>query len=223
LKVIRLLNTFLIEEGNVKFGFTIKPIDFSFYNSERERNFRKLLKDIRINPFKIFEPIQEHSDRISYVSKGSYEILKTDALYTFEKNLLLTVKTADCFPLFFWNKNTVGIIHCGWRSLKKGIIKNLFKYIRANKTQFFIGPGIRECCYRVGKEFYDFFKDFIDKRNKNLYLSLPKFIISELTKNKVSLKNIIDSKLCTFCREDLFFSYRRGDVKKRMLSFIIRV
>ncbi len=223
MKVIRLLNTLLIEERNIKFGFTTKPMDFSFYNFKRRENFKKLFKEIRINPLKTFEPIQEHVEKITVVSKDSQKNPKADGLVAFEDNLLLTIKTADCFPLFFWNKNTVGIIHCGWRSLRKGIIKNLFKYIKTKSTQFFIGPGIRDCCYIVGKEFQSFFKDFIDKRNRNLYLNLPKFIISELREKNIDSKNITDSKLCTFCRSDLFFSYRRGDTEKRTLSFIIKL
>src|SRR5699024_4084347 len=41
----------------------------------------------------------------------------TDALYTFERNIILSSFTADCVPVIFINDEAgvVGVIHSGWQ------------------------------------------------------------------------------------------------------------
>jgi polyphenol oxidase len=113
-----------------------------------------------------------------------------------------------------------------------------------------IGPSIGPCCYEVGAEFVTKFtaqfadaEEYFDEARtgdepnplqwlnmkppghqpppKNVHLDLWKANRSQLLAAGLREKNIFSSELCTACRTDLFFSYRKeGPLSGRMLSVI---
>jgi YfiH family protein len=113
-----------------------------------------------------------------------------------------------------------------------------------------IGPSIGLCCYEVGAEFVTKFAaqfadahEYFDEARtgdepnplqwmnmkppghqpppKNVHLDLRKANRSQLLAAGLREKNIFTTDLCTGCRTDLFFSYRReGPQSGRMLSVI---
>jgi purine-nucleoside/S-methyl-5'-thioadenosine phosphorylase / adenosine deaminase len=113
-----------------------------------------------------------------------------------------------------------------------------------------IGPSIGPCCYEVGADFVTKFTaqfadapEYFDEARtgdepnplqwlnmkppghqpppENVHLDLWKANRSQLLAAGLRTKNIFSSDLCTACRTDLFFSYRKeGAVSGRMLSVI---
>jgi polyphenol oxidase len=113
-----------------------------------------------------------------------------------------------------------------------------------------IGPSIGPCCYEVGADFVAKFSaqfadanEYFDEAHtgeepnplqwlnmyppghqpppKNVHRDLRKANQSQLLAAGVHAKNIFSSGLCTGCRTDLFFSYRKeGAQSGRMLSVI---
>lgn len=113
-----------------------------------------------------------------------------------------------------------------------------------------IGPAIGACCYEVGTEvaaafqaqFADASEWFDELRTgdepnplqwlnqfppghqpppKNVRLNLPQANSSQLLAAGVAANNITVSDLCTACRPDLLFSYRKeGSATGRMMSLI---
>jgi YfiH family protein len=113
-----------------------------------------------------------------------------------------------------------------------------------------IGPSIGPCCYEVGAEFVTKFmaqfadaSEYFDEARtgdepnplqwlnmkppghqpppQNVRLDLWKANRSQLLAGGLPAKNIFTSGLCTACRRDLFFSYRKeGAVSGRMLGVI---
>jgi YfiH family protein len=113
-----------------------------------------------------------------------------------------------------------------------------------------IGPSIGPCCYEVGADFVAKFSaqfadahEYFDEARtgdepnplqwlnmyppghqpspKNVHLDLRKANRSQLLSAGLRGKNIFSSDLCTGCRTDLFFSYRKeGPQSGRMLSVI---
>ncbi len=111
-----------------------------------------------------------------------------------------------------------------------------------------LGPSIGPCCYEVGVELVTKFAaqfadvhDYFDEPRtgdepnpiqwlnmmppghqpppKNVHLDLPKANRSQLIAAGLRSANIFNSGLCTTCRTELFFSYRReGLVSGRLLS-----
>ena len=113
-----------------------------------------------------------------------------------------------------------------------------------------LGPSIGPCCYEVGTELVTKFTtqfsdahDYFDEPRsgdepnplqwlnmappghqpppKNVHLDLRKANRSQLLAAGLGAKNIFASDLCTACRTDLLFSYRReGPLSGRLLSVI---
>jgi polyphenol oxidase len=113
-----------------------------------------------------------------------------------------------------------------------------------------IGPSIGPCCYEVAAEFVTKFtsqfedaEEYFDEARtgdepnplqwlnmkppghqpppKSVHLDLWKANRSQLFAAGLKAQNIFSSGLCTACRTDLFFSYRKeGPVSGRMLSVI---
>lgn len=113
-----------------------------------------------------------------------------------------------------------------------------------------LGPSIGPCCYEVGTELVPKFtaqfadgSDYFDEPRsgeepnplewlnmappghqpppKNVHLNLRKANRSQLVAAGLRPQNIFSSDLCTACRTDLFFSYRKeGTRSGRLLSVV---
>ena len=161
-----------------------------------------------------------------------------DALVTNQPALLLVVRTADCVPVLLVDHKTgvIGAIHAGWRGTVDGIVP---KTIQTCAEQFgsepadihvAIGPSIGPCCYEVDAP--------VIEPIRTSYPNWPG-VLQEITvgKGMLDLKKLIRHQIlacgisehqlerieyCTYCRDDLFFSYRReGKVYGTMMSGIM--
>ncbi len=177
-----------------------------------------------------------HVECIGPVDKGrgalAYDdaIADTDAFITASFNVPLAIFTADCLPIFLHGQSipVVGIIHGGWRSLHKGIIRKTIQLMAekfnmpASGLHIGFGPSIRKCCYEVGEEFNDYFTQGLTEKNKRYYLDLTGVAKKQLLSLGVKEEYIFDSQICTFCRSNEFFSYRKeGNSSGRMMSVIM--
>jgi len=179
-----------------------------------------------IYPFnsRIYSLKQVHGNRIIEVKKENLREEEGDGLFTFDREIVLEVKTADCFPVFIFNKNLIMLLHVGWRGAKKCIVEKGIEIFKERENikdaKVFLGPGIKKCCYEIKEDVSKFFEDFVEKRNKKIYLDLEKFIIDKFLNRGFQEKNILYFPYCTSCRNDLFYSYRKGD-KERIRSWIL--
>lgn len=193
-----------------------------------KENRIKLAEFLKIND--IFSPHQIHSDIIINVGKnkigyGAYSLenaLDGDACITNLKNILLITTYADCIPVLLYDckQKWIGSVHSGWRGTYKNIagktISELLKKGCSLKNIFAsIGPGIRNCCYKVGKEFNDYFKkidmdDFLYEKNNDLYLDLSGCVYKQLINSGINKENIEFYGKCTCCnKKPEFFSCRK--------------
>jgi YfiH family protein len=162
--------------------------------------------------------------------------LPYDAVITNKKRVALGISTADCLPILMIDKSkkVIAAVHAGWRGLWRGIIeKTVGEMIKAFESSpadivAGIGPGIGPCCYEVGTDVVSLLQDsyveahqVIQKREGRQYLDLSRTAQLELSAVGIPPENIETIPLCTSCREDLFFSYRRDGQTGRQLSFIM--
>ena len=64
-------------------------------------------------------------------------------------------------------------------------------------------------------------KYVVPKRDESFRVDLNEMVIDQLISMGIKSTSIHDSGLCTFCREDLFFSYRRDKkLNGRMIAFM---
>ncbi|MGJ9383633.1 peptidoglycan editing factor PgeF [Salipaludibacillus sp. CF4.18] len=192
---------------------------------------------------------QTHQDHIVKITPeltgyGALEykesIKGTDAFYTKETNVLLTLCYADCVPLYFYSAEQamVGIAHAGWKGTVKNIggkmieLWEITEDVIPAQVKVTIGPSIGECCYRVDQPVIEQVKEalqpcsFKDKFYEEISagqfsLDLKGINRQLLLQAGVLEENIQTSTYCTSCEKDLFYSHRRDQGKTgRMLSYI---
>jgi len=159
--------------------FSLNPDKMSGRNgqaafSPEQKDF--LLKHIGPLEQKIWERIvflkQMHGAEVVCVGKTEVSpspFPEADALITREEGVPLAVRSADCLPIFLFDPETkaVGLVHAGWRGSLQGIVKNTVqRMMREWKTdpqdlKAAFGPALRDCCYRVGAEFKEYFPEEI--------------------------------------------------------------
>src|SRR6184192_3668784 len=90
-----------------------------------------------------------------------------DALVSNIPRVLLAVKTADCVPILLGDPKTgaFAAVHAGWRGTSSSIVLGAIKQMRleygtdAADLRAAIGPAANVCCYEVGNEVINVFKE----------------------------------------------------------------
>ena len=161
-----------------------------------------------------------------------------DAVLTNQADTLLTVHTADCVPVLLMDssRGAIGAVHAGWRGAVNGIVA---KSVRTMMERFdaglaslhvAIGPSAGPCCYEVDTPVMDRLPPDVLGDPTILrrtghgtgQLDLKKFIQWQALSLGLAEDHIHTVDLCTICRPDLFFSYRReGKVHGSMVSGIM--
>jgi polyphenol oxidase len=143
----------------------------------------------------------------------------TDALLVRTKNLPVGIFTADCVPLFLADRkrSLACLVHAGWRGLAKGIVEKAAGHFEPETAVAAIGPHICEKCYKVGENMSETFPDSY----AGGHLCLACEIRQRLRSCGIKDENITRCDDCTYHDRDSFYSYRRGDIKKRMISVIM--
>jgi YfiH family protein len=151
---------------------------------------------------------------------------RCDALTTNVPRVLLGVKTADCVPIVLGDVRTgaCAAVHAGWRGTSAGIVGRALERMneeyrtRAADVVAAIGPAALACCYEVGSEVVEIFTArfasdaaalFTPTREGHALVDLHEANRRQLTGAGVAAANVHAAPLCTMCRTDLFFSYRR--------------
>ena len=146
-----------------------------------------------------------------------------DAIVSKVKNVGISILTADCASIFFYDpKNKIiGCSHAGWKGALNGIIKNTvkkFNELNSNNDDLtaVVGPCINKKNYKVK---IDLFKKFIDQdkkneiffekiNNENYVFDLRGYINKEIS--NLNIRNIENIEKDTFSEKDFFYSYRRS-------------
>lgn len=133
---------------------------------------------------------------------------------------LVGVFVADCLPLIVFDEpvTRVAVVHAGWRGIAAGIGEAAVAAFGGapERLSAAIGPHIGACCYEVGPELRgDFAAPFFDGNRLDLGAALR----SRLEDAGLRPERIGVSALCTRCREDDFFSFRRDGTKRNMMAF----
>lgn len=161
-----------------------------------------------------------------------------DALVTDQPGLVIGVKTADCIPLLAQGKNqkgktVVAAIHAGWRGVHKGIIQNAVAVMQKDfccevaDLYFAFGPCLRVQNFEFGHDDLKLLRErypselvFQDGSPSRPHLDLVATAKKILLNLGCGSFQIHDINLCTFERQDLFHSYRHGELKGRQFSFV---
>ena len=148
-----------------------------------------------------------------------------DVIVSNATGVLAGVKTADCVPILLGDPVTGGFaaVHAGWRgTLATAVIAGVKSLqgaygARPENLRVAIGASAGPCCYEVGSEVIDAFTSrfgsgaglFTTTRPGHATVDLLKANRDQLESAGVIPERIHTAPLCTMCRTDLFFSYRK--------------
>ena len=190
--------------------------------------YRAIITDnLAIDNNSLAIPIQVHSDNVQFIQETGF-FKDTDGLLTDKQDIILSLQTADCVPIFLFDKinNIKGLIHSGWKGTKDKIIQKALNIMLdrgsiVSDIFVIVGASIQKCCYEIGDELIPLFNDrciyIVDDKK---YLSLQEQILIDLSELNIQKNNIYIDNRCTFTDDDLS-SYRRDKQKAgRMLSFL---
>jgi len=181
----------------------------------------QLGKVLNIDAGKIYLPIQKHTDKIAVVESAFYPVV-ADALITKEHGVLIGVQVADCVPILLYEatKGIMGAVHAGWRGTAEAILKKTIKAViekymcSAETIHIALGPAIRGCCYHVDFDVMHAVSratgpgDYSVNKADKYCLDLPRANKYQALSMGIPEGNIWLSEDCTFCRPDLYYSYR---------------
>ena len=148
-----------------------------------------------------------------------------DALVSNTPKILLSVKTADCVPVLLGDPETgaFAAVHAGWRGTSESIVMKAIAQLhseyntRPENLRAAIGPAANTCCYEVGSDVIERFKErfpqsdhlFAPTRAGHARIDLQTANKDQLTAAGLLPERIHLAPFCTMDRNDLFFSYRR--------------
>ncbi len=156
--------------------------------------------------------------------------LPYDATITDASNLPLGILTADCIPIFITDikKKVIAAIHSGRQGTSLGITKKVLRKMRdgwncsMKDLIIAMGPSIGPCCYEIDeKVFNPGWEPFSTSNGEGRWMvDLARINIAQMKDEGIGEEQIFRVDICTCCRTDLFFSYRKEGKTGRQLSFI---
>lgn len=207
-------------------------------------NMSRLLKLFPLEPTCVVTPYQTHEDKVLVID-NQFSVLSVseqkellhgvDAVVTNNPKFLLTVATADCVPITFYDssKNVVALAHAGWRGTVAKIVVNVLTVMKeqfeSNAKDIFvgIGPSISLKAFEVGDEVVAKFKENGFDLNEVTQLNTDsnKYHIDLWKANRLLLEEcgvpsnqIEEASICTFTKHNQFFSARRLGIKSGRIT-----
>lgn len=164
----------------------------------------------------------------------------TDALITDRPGLVLASFYADCVPVYLLDprRRAAGLVHAGWQGTRLKIAARAVQTMqsalgcRPADILAVIGPSIGPCCYTVGEDVHRQFAAAFPGQVHLLtrpagpgkwYLDLWQANRLVLMEAGLAKDSIGTARLCTSCREELFFSYRRQSGRCGRMAALIRL
>ncbi|HEV2757066.1 MAG TPA: polyphenol oxidase family protein [Actinomycetota bacterium] len=160
---------------------------------------------------------QVHAADVIDAAAGDAGVLgEADGLFSAAPGPVLAILAADCAPVTLWGSAGVAIVHAGWRGLVAGVVAKGVERVGEVHAAW-VGPAIHACCYEVGPEVVDAFRD----------AGLPVADESHVDPGRAAcvalrhagVERLVMSDVCTSC-DPRFFSYRRDGVTGRHGAFV---
>lgn len=190
---------------------------------------------------------QSHSSnfhKVTLLDKGrgsdtmDTAIPDTDALYTYEPNLLLCCFTSDCVPVIFYDEVTglIGTIHSGWQ----GTVKEIASKVLAHLIRFedcdprslnvIIGSALSQEKFEVDEDVCEKFKNlgygdeyiYFNENTQKSHIDNQMIVSKQCEMKGIRKEKILIDRTCTF-QDPEHFSYRQDKNCGRHMSFVMRM
>ena len=204
-----------------------------------KKNIKFAMDLLSLKNKKLKLPKQIHSNIIEEINnKNVNKEIEADGLITNDFSIALGILTADCTPIFIFDKSKSFIccLHVGWKGCLMNIVRNSMKLISRYNQNIdniitIIGPCLTKENFDVSLNFKDSFiksdqnyKKFFTKKNRYKDLFDMRGLINFQFK-MLGLTNIFNLNENTYLNNELFFSHRRATHEKlsetgRMINII---
>lgn len=205
-------------------------------------NYRILGEAVGFDPMNTVFTKQIHSDIVervgtSHRGRGLFREVEEgcDGLVTNEKDVVLTVFSADCTPILFFDPvaKAIGAAHAGWRGTAAGIAAKVVEKMSAEfgsdpkNIRAAIGPCISQCCFETHRDVPDAMIESLGEEAKAYILPKgEKYLVdlkglNALWLHRVGVEQIHIAKECTACEPDRFWTHRRvGNARGSLAAMI---
>jgi len=151
-----------------------------------------------------------------------------DILLTDRPGIGLMIKQADCQAVMLVDPRHKALanIHCGWRGNVRGVISEGIKHLRAAygtdpaDLLAAVGPSLGPCC----AEFIHYREELPEEawqyQVRPFYFDFWQWSREQLVAAGVRNENVAVAGICTSCRTDEFYSYRKEKMTGRFGSVI---
>jgi len=160
-----------------------------------------------------------------------------DGSYSNQRNHSCLVMTADCLPILLCDKQgtEIAALHCGWRSLAKGICARGLQKFSAQPSDIlaYLGPAISQPHFEVGVDVLEaFFKAARTRQHADqiaaAFISAERplhfygdiYALARAELQALGVTAIYGGDYCTYADATRFYSFRRDKVTGRMASLI---
>ena len=174
---------------------------------------------------------QVHGANVVEVNKVHEQPPEADAAITRQRNVALSVMTADCLPILLADKRgeEIAVIHAGWRPLAQNIISETIAKMKTpvQSLSAWLGPCISQKGFEVGSEVKQAFialdsdlaSAFQPGQADKQMACIP--TIARWQLNQAGVTDIYQNSACTYTDSERFYSYRRDGQTGRMVSVIV--
>jgi polyphenol oxidase len=215
----------------------LRALNLSFSVGDRQGRVagnRKRVRDL-LNLPSLTSLRQVHGTEAVVISNGKVpdttgtpETESGDILLTDRPGIGLMIKQADCQAVMLYDprRKALANIHCGWRGNVRGVIPEGIKQMRAvygtdpADLLAAVGPSLGPCC----AEFIHFQEELPEAawryQVRPFHFDLWQWSRDQLLASGVKAENIEIAGICTSCRTDEFYSYRKEKNTGRFASVI---
>ncbi|HEY0195889.1 MAG TPA: peptidoglycan editing factor PgeF [Kofleriaceae bacterium] len=188
-----------------------------------ETNRRLVAEHAGYDPAQLVATRHVHGVQVYAVGEPLAADAEFDGLVCDREGPVLGAFAADCVPLLFADPEAriCGAAHAGWRGTVHGVAVNVVARMaalgaRPAQIRVALGPSIGPCCFEVGPEVVDEFRQTLG--------DVPQMVVAGPHKDHIDLRvamramleragvlpeHIDDRPPCTRCEAERFFSYRR--------------
>ena len=211
--------------------------------SQVEANRTAVARVFDLEPHLFLTVNQVHGSEILVIDHPNPDVshfqrVDSDAIITNQRNILIGILVADCFPVILYdqNKHVAGVVHLGWRGTAAGLLGRTVNAMReifgcqAADICAAVGPGIGAHSYEVDRPVRDAFRQGTDQWGRiateislgHWQLDLQKSVLLQLDEAGVDRTDVDIVEECTCCHKETFFSYRRDQGRTgRQMGFAL--
>lgn len=214
-----------LTEAGLLHAFSLKP---GAGTAPRPGPPAEVLARIGLAGAPVARPIQVHGATVARPSEDPVATRpeRADAVLVVGTGAA-AIATADCVGAIVaaTGAGAFAVVHAGWRGTIAGALPAAIRALAAvagappESMIVALGPSIGGCCYEVGEEVEERFRALFDgrtdpqvfgRRGGATTLDLAAANLHQAVALGVKAANVHACGICTACREDLCWSYRRS-------------